>query len=313
MNLEEFRDSLLEEIRGVGGPLFEHVITKTNLVPSIDDQNITYPNLIEKMQKSKLLESAVLFVDLRNSTAISLNHNQQTLAALYSTYVRSMTRAAHYFNGHVRNIIGDRVMVVFDRENCYRKAVNTAMLMNSVANYMLNKETSAVQVKVGIGIDFGEMLITKTGIIKRGSENTSNKSLVWLGKPANVASKLTDMANKQRNAPERMVEEGDYYPALEEWGWYRYSVDEFLSRIEAIGGKIRHREQYFETFIKVMSNPPVNPPILMTKYFHDGLTKEHSELKCVKDEFWKAQDLSLPRVTGKIYGGSGYFESVAKY
>ncbi len=55
---------------------------------------------------------------------------------------------------------------------------------------------SGDDVACGIGIDYGKMLATKVGIIKRGSENTENKSLVWVGKPANTASKLTDAAEQ---------------------------------------------------------------------------------------------------------------------
>ena len=39
-------------------------------------------------------------------------------------------------------------------------------------------------------------MITKTGSIKQGLENPEYKSLVWVGKPVNRASKLADYANK---------------------------------------------------------------------------------------------------------------------
>lgn len=40
------------------------------------------------------------------------------------------------------------------------------------------------------------MLVTKAGIRKRGRDQGSYRNFVWLGRPANVASKLTDTANK---------------------------------------------------------------------------------------------------------------------
>jgi hypothetical protein len=40
------------------------------------------------------------------------------------------------------------------------------------------------------------MLATKTGIRRHGEQQGNYRNLVWLGRPANVASKLTDLANK---------------------------------------------------------------------------------------------------------------------
>lgn len=61
---------------------------------------------------------------------------------------------------------------------------------------VLNKHFKANEVEFGIGIDFGSMLAAKTAIRRHGYEQTNYRNLVWLGRIANVASKLTDMANK---------------------------------------------------------------------------------------------------------------------
>ncbi len=55
--------------------------------------------------------------------------------------------------------------------------------------------------KTGIGIDYGEMLILKTGIQKRHEEQSEYKNLVWVGDTANIASKLTDFSSKEYNSP----------------------------------------------------------------------------------------------------------------
>lgn len=49
----------------------------------------------------------------------------------------------------------------------------------------------------------------KVGLHRRGTENVDNKNLVWVGYPANLASRLTDMANK--NIDYSFVEVS-YYP-----------------------------------------------------------------------------------------------------
>jgi class 3 adenylate cyclase len=75
---------------------------------------ITYENLDDKVKRCKCFESCVLYVDIRNSASISASKRIWTLACIYSSFVRSMIAATRYYGGHVHNIIGDRVMVVFD-------------------------------------------------------------------------------------------------------------------------------------------------------------------------------------------------------
>lgn len=61
---------------------------------------------------------------------------------------------------------------------------------------MINRIFSNVDFHCGIGIDYGEMRVIKVGIERKGDENAENKGLVWVGKPANLASRLTDFAGK---------------------------------------------------------------------------------------------------------------------
>jgi adenylate cyclase len=103
-----------------------------------------------------------------------------------------MTRCAQVFGGEVRGIIGDRVMILFDSSSCFTNAVDTAVLINSVCQYVINKHFKHDEVSFGVGIDHGRMLATKTGVRRHGSAQQSYRSLVWLGRPANIASKLTD-------------------------------------------------------------------------------------------------------------------------
>lgn len=311
MGLKDFKQELVEEVQAFTSKNFTHEITKTKLVPDLNDPAVTFPNTATMTQKSKLLESAVLFVDMRGSTAMSMKYQDgTTLAPVYSAFVRAMSKCAHRYDGKVRNIIGDRVMVVFDRDNCCRNALNTAILMTSVVQYVLNPQISLVKVKAGIGIDFGKMLVTKTGVIKQGDENDPNKALVWLGKPANVASKLTDVANKTNGVSEKKVFEGHYYDALEESGWYTFSTGDFLDRIVGSGGTITHQADTFETFYTFHTKPSENPPILFTKYFYDQYVKEHPNQSDIKNKRWKNQNIKVSGYSNKIMGGDVFFTDI---
>ncbi len=152
--MDAFRTSVDEEVRSILGANFRAVVVPTDTVPGPGDPDLTYPNLDAREQQCKLLESCVLHVDIRDSTRISDQHRRETLVRLYSAFVRSMARCATYFGGRVRNIVGDRVMVLFDRANCFGNAVNTAVLMNSVGQYVLDRHFPNNTIKLGIGIDY---------------------------------------------------------------------------------------------------------------------------------------------------------------
>ena len=166
-----------------------------------------------------------------------------------------MIASARYYGGHVRNIIGDRVMVVFDKDDCFKKAVNTAILMNSVNKHILNRRIKSIDFKCGIGIDYGKMLIAKAGAVRRGSETEFYRSLVWLGNPANVASKLTDIANKTTNSYISGICQGNYYKSIGEWLWLDKTYDEFIDDLEVTYSRnLRHKDEYFNRRIPRLLN-----------------------------------------------------------
>jgi class 3 adenylate cyclase len=172
-------------------PNFQIGITNTDIVPHSNDAAITFPNMDAKAQGAKLIDTCVLYIDIRRSTDLNLSHRPTTVAKLYSAFIRAMTRVARYYKGHVRGIIGDRLMVIFDRKDAFVNAVNCAIAMNTVSKHIINRHFKANEVACGIGIDCGKMLATKTGVRRHGNEQVNYRNLVWLGRPANIASKLT--------------------------------------------------------------------------------------------------------------------------
>jgi len=171
------------------------------------------------------------------------------MAKLYSSFVRSMIKAAEYYNGKVRNIVGDRVMVVYDTDDCYSNAVNTAILMNTISQKIINKRFKNNAFTCGIGIDYGKMMVTKCGTIKQGSENANYKSLVWLGKPANIASKLTDAANKPATSYTKQgLRVGYYYKYIKDWHWFFQNVNEFVDSLEiTYSPTMRYKNEHFSS------------------------------------------------------------------
>jgi adenylate cyclase len=302
MNLKDLKISIDSELEDIFDSGFEILIKEVDVVPDRNDSEITYPNTDNMVQKVKLIETCVLYIDIRKSTEMNLYHRPKTLAKLYSAFVRSIARGSEFFGGKVRNIIGDRLMVVFNKENCYLNAINTAILLHSISNYSIDKKFKHNNFKCGIGIDFGKMLVTKAGIIKYNHENENYKSLVWLGRPANIASKLTDLANKVYT--ENIIQVATLHDDLSTWIWHNESISEFLSNLKTkyYPSRIEHVNPKFETFIESeITN--ISPSILISESVFNGLRKEHPNNSTIIKKQWdEISFLKIEGYSGKIYG-----------
>lgn len=306
MPLIDFLKELDDEVKTVISSDFEIEIVETNFVPSFSDPNITFDNLDTKKKKCKRLESCVLYVDIRGSARISAERKPKTLAKMYSSFVRTMLACARYYGGHVRNIIGDRVMVVFDKEDCFTKAIDTAILMNSVCKYILNKRITSFDFRAGIGIDYGKMLITKSGAIRKGTEKEFYRSLVWLGRPANIASRLTDLANKTEHYRIPAIHQGNYYSYLGDWHWQSKPYEQFIDDLETTSSRmLRHKDEHFYTFFKTtMSHSKSHNPILMTKAVYDGYKSANPNADSVKKGWFSKKSITVKDYNGDVYGGN---------
>jgi len=312
MSLDAFKKEISDEVSTILDSSFSIGVTRTQEVPHSSDPAITFPNLDERTQGTKLIETCVLYIDIRRSTELNLVHKQQTVAKLYSAFVRAMTRCANQFGGHVRGIIGDRVMVVFDAKDCFTSAVDTAMLMNSVAQYVINRYFTRNEVRCGIGIDYGRMLATKTGVRRRGNNQHTYRSLVWLGRPANVASKLTDIANKPRETFEldRVRVGYNYGHGLV---WKTESPWHFTAnlRMQPSGNGAYHIDPHFQTCYPVtemVETRSQTPAILMTKAVYDGFRSARPQADILVNKWLRRVDVSVPEYSGEVYGGDFWFK-----
>jgi adenylate cyclase len=345
LSISNARNEIEDEISTIFASDFALDVTPTSSVPHSDDSAITFPNLDLRHQRSKLIKTAVLYVDIRRSTNLNLDHREPTVAKLYSAFVRAMTRCAAEFGGYVRGIIGDRVMVLFDPSTAFTDAVDTATLMNSVCQHELNKYFKQDDVTCGIGIDYGRMLATKTGVRRHGYERPNYRALVWLGRPANVASKLTDLANKTTHYSRDIVREarvatvgigslgnvlGAFAPGgagfgglgnalspfgLDQamgggWIWEDVELKEFVGRLtyDPATSTITHRDPSFRSFyLTTKERTTSTPPILMTKAVYEGFRKANPQRDSVQRGLWKPVSLFVPGYNGGIFGGGVIF------
>lgn len=165
----------------------EYEIIETDTVPEIPD--LPFRN------RAGLIETSVLFVDLRGSSDLTEGHRRSTVAKIHKGFLNEMVQAARYWTGKIRGFAGDRLMVLFDAdERPANNAVDTAITMQTIVKYILSprlKKRYEEEISCGIGIDFGKMLVAKVGMKRDPNHN----DLVWTGGPANIASKLADEAS----------------------------------------------------------------------------------------------------------------------
>jgi adenylate cyclase len=315
--MKDFLQDIKEEIADIFSSNSSISISKTLTVPNVEDTGFTLASGNE--HKAKTIETCVLFIDIRNSTQLNLEHSNEELAQLYSAFIVSMLRAAEYFGGYVRNINGDRVMVVFDVDNCFINAVQTAVLLNTIANNVIGRYFSAEKFECGIGIDYGQMLVVKTGTIKRGKENQFYKSFVWLGKPANLASKLTDLANKD-NYFMRIVkrvlklEKASYlnnYKQSFKSVIEHYNVDfnEFASKLtkSRIDEPIRYDNKNILYWLKISAT---NHPILLTQEVYAGLRQQEPESELLNSNLMEQSTVKVKGYSGSVYGLNAYYSAL---
>jgi len=316
MGMKELKEEISEEVSTILASDFQVEVVETDTVPHSSDGAITFPNLDAKRQGTKLIDTCVLYIDIRRSTQLNFTHKPKTVAKLYSAFVRAMTRCARHNDGHVRGIIGDRVMVIFDRKDCFRNAVECAITMNSVATYVINKHFRNGEVTCGIGIDTGKMLATKTGIRRKGSEQSNYRNLVWLGRPANIASKLTDLANKPEDSFTYTKVNVSFMPVSGgpgilsgDWGYREISAGDFVSQldVELHTGKLVHRDPAFLdmfTIERTFVRTPKTHAILMTEAVWNGYKAACPTSNVVTEPLFHPITLELPAYTGKVYGGN---------
>ncbi len=311
VDMVALRQDINVEVSAILSSNFHLDVTKTSYVPHSDDGAITFPNLDERTQGAKFIETTVLYVDMRRSTALSMKHRTDTVARLYSAFVRGMARCAGVYGGEVRGIIGDRVMMLFESENCFANAVDTGILINSVCQHVINKHFLHNEVTFGIGIDHGNMLATKTGIRRRGSAQQSYRSLVWLGRPANVASKLTDHANKPEESTDliKVNVAYDYFGTLiytEEW------PHDFVKHFthSPANGLMIHDNPRFHSFTALTQRTvtkAATPPILMTKRVFDGFRSARPQDRSIQNNWFESINVRIPDYSDGVYGGDVVF------
>ena len=275
--------------------------TRIEFVPIKDVPNVNTTSGLTfeggDVKRGRTIKTCVMYVDIRDSVKLNVDTHVNTMGKIYTAFTKAVLLAARHEGGCVRNIIGDRVMIVFPEENCFQHAVHCAFLVNSITK-LINNLFSSVNFRCGIGIDYGIMNVLKVGIDIRDDEKQENKNLVWVGPPANYASRLTDVANKE--VEDRYRIKGNTFIGE----IYEYSKDSLLKSL-----LVRNGALYPSLYHSVSSIESIKhhfPTILVSKSVYDEYEKNPGDDSIIKGS-WHEQDYPITDIKFSVYGTDAYF------
>jgi class 3 adenylate cyclase len=160
-----------------------------------DGQVVPEPEDLQLGNDGINLEATVLYADISGSTQLVDDHNPHFAAEVYKTYLSCGASIIKNYNGVITAYDGDRVMGVFigDRKNT--NAVTSALKINAAVSDIIKPAldaqypTSGYTLKHVIGIDTSKLLVGRIGV-------RNDNDLVWIGRAANYAAKLSSLSNK---------------------------------------------------------------------------------------------------------------------
>lgn len=138
------------------------------------------------------LDGTVLYADLSESTALVDSETATFAAEIYKSYLHCAAKIIRSEGGVITAYDGDRIMAVYIGSLKNTKAATTALKINhavrNIVNPAIKKQypSKDYYVKQVIGIDTSKLLVARTGV--RGAND-----LVWVGRSANHAAKLTSV------------------------------------------------------------------------------------------------------------------------
>ncbi len=137
------------------------------------------------------LEATVLYADLSDSTKLVDGHKPHFAAEIYKSYLHCAAKIIRSEGGTITAYDGDRIMAVFIGDSKDTSAVRAGLKINYATKKIVNPAVKAqyntdFQASQTVGIDTSKLFVARTGI--RGSND-----LVWVGRAANYAAKLTEL------------------------------------------------------------------------------------------------------------------------
>jgi class 3 adenylate cyclase len=170
--------------------------------------------------------ATVLYADLQSSTNMVDTEHWQFSAEIYKAFLLCAASIIRNEGGAITSYDGDRVMGIWIGERQTTPAVIAGLKINyavhAIVNPALKKQypNRPFEVKQVVGIDTSTIRAARTGV--RGGND-----IVWVGRAANYAAKLTSLNLSERtwvtdDAFNRMTDEAKFGGEPRRSMWKRY-------------------------------------------------------------------------------------------
>ncbi len=140
-----------------------------------------------------LLDGTVLYADLNGSTNLVETKEPGFAAEVYKCFLTCAARIIRAEGGEITAYDGDRIMAVYLGGSKNTDAASTALKINYSVTKIINPAiqdqypSTSYSVRHVVGIDTSSLFVARIGV--RGDND-----LVWVGRAANYAAKLSDGA-----------------------------------------------------------------------------------------------------------------------
>lgn len=144
---------------------------------------------------------SAIFIDIRDSSGLTQKYKRPTLAKIYRSFISEMVAV---LNGHenVRevNIVGDCVWAVYntpwmsDIDDVFSVASKANTLLKLLNAHLTKKSLGPL--KIGIGVDWGRVLM-----IKAGYSGSTINDVIYMGDVVNRAAHLAHKAGRAYEDP----------------------------------------------------------------------------------------------------------------
>ena len=155
----------------------------------------------------EVIEAAILFCDLRNSTALEERLGRDKYLDLLNTFFEQVSDVSRENAGEVLKFIGDAVLAIFpggkNGQNARKQVKKSALeILNRLEQ--IRDESEHQDLDCAIGLDYGEVTYGNVGSRER-------LDFTVIGNAANVAARLADLCKRvdQRIVMTNNVAQGD--------------------------------------------------------------------------------------------------------